>query len=215
MNFIAMVIGKLTEIVVAAKSENPNRHPKPMLRKELEGFLRITQGELVESFGVKNPKKLTVTVRKAMAVLARIHKGSDSYRVIAEKAEVLIKRLQPLHKAELERQFAARQIKAQRLALEQRFHTLSGGKALPDGIELKELNNMVVELREEFVATIKDLMEECADSAYFHPEPGRISDRNLVELRKRLNARAMQLRVKRPVTQRPFSAALAAGITLH
>lgn len=217
-NFIlAALISKFVGLRIFVKNEvaNPNLHPRPMMRCQLEGFLRFTQAEMLEAFGVKSPQKLeSKKLRRAVAILARIHKGSDSYKTLAEKAEVLIKRLQPLHKAELERALAERKLKVEQEALLQRFLVLSGGKVLPDGTENRAIQKMVTDLREEIAVEVKALMEEVAESAYFHPEPGRISDRNLVELRKRLSERLKQLRAQRPVTQRPF-AALGAGITLH
>lgn len=187
-NFLGALIGKLVGIRVFVKNEvgNPNKHPESLPRLKLEGFLRITQAELVEGFGVKNPKKLSVTVRKAMAVLARIHKGSDSYRVIAEKAEVLIKRLHPLYVAELERSSVAAAKVAMRQKLEQSFCDLSGGKALPDGYETHTLADLVSDLRDGMVAETKHLMEVCGDKSLFHPEPERINDKNLAVLLTRL-----------------------------
>lgn len=216
-NFLGTLIGKLVGLRVFVKNEvaNPNLHPRPMMRCQLEGFLRFTQAEMLEAFGVKSPQKLeSKKLRRAVAIVARIHKGCDSYKTLAEKAEVLIKRLQPLHKAELDSALAERKLKVEQEALLQRFLVLSGGKVLPDGTENRAIQKMIADLREEILNEVKALMKEVAESAYFHPEPDRISDRNLVELRKRLSERFKHVRAQRPVTQRPF-AALGAGITLH
>lgn len=187
-NFLASLIAKLVSIRVFVRTEikDANQHPGAVFRGGLDGFLRVTQGELLEGFGVKNPKKLTLTVRKAMAVLARIHKGSDSYRVIAEKAEVLIKRLSPIYKAELERVTAENAKREARAKLEQSFCDLSGGKALPDGFETHVLADLVSDLRDGMVAETVHLMGVCGDKSLFHPAPERISNKNLFVLHARL-----------------------------
>lgn len=191
-NFLAALINKLVGIRVFVKNEikDANQHPPVVKdRRKLDGFLRITQGELVEGFGVKNPKKLTVGVRKAMAILARIHKGCDSYKTIAEKAEVLIKRLSPIYKAELERVSAENARKAAREKLEKRFHLLSGGKALPAGIETSQLSDFVSDLREELVAKVQNLMDEVNETSHRHPDVSRIIDENLLAFASRLERR--------------------------
>jgi hypothetical protein len=188
-NFLAALINKLVGIRVFVRSEikDANKHPAKLThRVQLDGFLRITQAELVEGFGVKNPKKLTLTVRKAMAVLARIHKGSDSYRTIAEKAEALIKRLSPIYKAELECVSLEAAKRDMRRKLEQSFRDLSGGKALPDGFETHVLADLVSDLRDDMVAETVHLMGVCGDKSLFHPHPERINNENLFALHARL-----------------------------
>lgn len=191
-NFLAALINKLVGIRVFVRTEikDANQHPKKLTHRiHLDGFLRVTQGELVEGLGVKSPKKLTVGVRKAMAVLARIHKGCDSYRTIAEKAEVLIKRLSPIYKAELERVSAENARKAMRDSLEARFHLLSGGKALPAGIETSQLSDFVSDLRDELVAKTQNLMDEVNEASLRHPDVSRINDKNLLALASKLESR--------------------------
>lgn len=196
--FLASLIAKLVGIRVFVRTEikNANQHPAPTSRLKLEGFLRVTQAELIEGFGVKNPKKLTLTQRKAMAVLARIHKGCDSYRVIADKAEVLIKRLNPIYQAELERATLENARRDVREKLEARFHALSGGKALPAGIETPQLSDIVSDLRDELVANTQRLMDEVNEPSLRHPDVGRINDKNLLALASKLESRRA---AKKPV----------------
>ncbi|MCE9586503.1 hypothetical protein K8R04_04280 [Candidatus Uhrbacteria bacterium] len=209
--FLTALIGKLVAIRVFVQTEikDANKHPVAVFRGDLEGFLRITQGELLEGFGVKNPNKLTLTIRKAMAVLARIHKGCDSYRTIAEKAETIIKRLHPIHVAELERVMLESRRREMREALEKRFHALSGGKALPDGTLTATLEVIVSELRSELEETTRDKMDEVNEQGLRHPNISRINDANLTALAARLDERLTMLRRVRPVTQKPFAAHLA------
>lgn len=187
-NFLAALINKLTGIRAFVKKEvaNPNQHPKAVLRGNLDGFLRVTQSELLEALGEKSPKNLTVKLRKAIAIAARIHKGSDSYKTISEKIEVLIKRLAPVYRAELERISAESEKRAMRQKLEQSFRDLSGGKALPDGFETHVLADLVSDLRDGIVAETVHLMGVCGDKSLFHPAPERINDKNLFVLHARL-----------------------------
>lgn len=187
-NFLAALIKKLVDIRVFVRSEikDANKHPKAMMRGSLDGFLRVTQSELLEALGEKSPKNLTVKLRKSISIMARIHKGSDSYRVIAEKAEVLIKRLSPIYNAELERVTTEAKRKAAREKLEQSFRDLSGGKALPDGFETHVLADLVSDLRDGIVAETAHLMGVCGDKSLFHPAPERINDKNLFALHARL-----------------------------
>ena len=197
--FLAALINKLVDIRAFVRTEikDVNQHPKKLThRVHLDGFLRVTQGELVEGLGVKNPKKLSVTIRKAMTVLARIHKGCDSYRVITEKAEVLIKRLTPIYEAELKRVSAEAAKHALRAKLEKSFHDLSGGKALPDGFETPVLADLVSDLRDGMVAETVHLMGVCGDKSLFHPAPERINDKNLAALLARLK---QAMAAKQPV----------------
>lgn len=209
-NFLAALISKLVGIRVFVKNEVPdaNKHPKGVMRRSLDGFLRVTQSELLEGLGEKSPKKLTVKLRKSIAVMARIHKGCDSFRVIAEKAEVLIKRLSPIYKAELERVSAENAKHAKRRALEQRFTVLSGGKALPDGMLTATLEVIVNELRTELEETTRRKMDEVNEHALRHPDIGRIIDANLVAFAARLDQRLTVLHRMRPVTHKPFATAL-------
>lgn len=198
---LALLVAKLVEIRVFVRgAKDVNKHPVPVYRAQLEGFLRMTQTELFEGFGVKSPNKLTLTVRKAIAVMARIHKGADSYRTIGEKAEVLIKRLHPIYVAQLERLTLESSRKAAREALEKRFATLSGGKALPDGTESPLLSSMVTELRDDLVAKTQRLMNEVSEPALRHPDVSRLADQNLVAIKKLLDARFKELHAVRPRT---------------
>jgi hypothetical protein len=190
-NFLAALISKLVGIRVFVKNEvtNANQHPKAVMRGSLDGFLRVTQNELLEALGEKSPKKLTMKLRKSIAIVARIHRGCDSYKTIAEKAEVLIKRLSPIYKAELERVSAENARKAMRDSLEARFHLLSGGKALPAGIETPQLSDFVSDLRDELVAKTQNLMDEVNEASLRHPDVSRINDKNLLALASKLESR--------------------------
>ncbi|QQR60391.1 hypothetical protein IPH19_03165 [Candidatus Uhrbacteria bacterium] len=216
-NFLASLLAKLVGIRVFVKNEvaNPNQHPRPMMRAQLEGFLRLTQAEMLEALGEKSPKKLTVKLRKSIAVVARIHKGCDSYKTVAEKAEVLIKKLHPIYVTELERIKLEADKRAMRLSLEKRFHALSGGKALPDGTLSSTLEVIVGELRCELEETTRKKMDEVKDSAFFHPNISRVNDANLVAFSARLDERLNVLRRVRPVTQKPFTSHLAQRMVMH
>ncbi|GEM_PF-3481962 len=210
-NLLASLISKIVGIRVFVKNEvqDANKHPEMTARGQLEGFLRVTQAELLEGLGVKNPKKLTVTVRKSIAVLARIHKGCDSYGVVADKAEVLIKRLSPIYVLALEQTKLEAQRIATRNKLEQSFAVLSGGKALPDGTASNTLEVIINELRSELEETTRVKMEEVNELALKHPNIGRVSDKNLIAFAVRLNERLTVLRRMRPVTHKPFAKALS------
>lgn len=217
-HFLGALIGKLVGIRIFVKNEvkDPNKHPKAVMRKELEGFLRVTQAELLEAFGVSSPMKLeTKKLRHAIAIMARIHKGCDSYKTISDKAEVLIKRLHPLYVAELERVKLENAKHARRQALEERFHVLSGGKALPDGMLTATLEVIVGELRTELEETTRRKMDEVNEHALRHPNISRIIDTNLVAFAARLDQRLTVLRRTRPVSHKPFAAHIAQRMTAH
>ena len=201
-NLLTLLVAKLVgiRVFVQTKIKDVNQHPKPMKHGELDGFLRVSSLELLQSLGVKRYTDLSITTRKAIAIVARIHKGSDSYRVIAEKAEMLIKKLHPIYVAQLERLTLETDRKAARAALETRFATLSGGKALPDGTETPHLSSMVSELRDDLVAKTQRLMNEVDEPALRHPNVSRLADKNLVELKKLLDERYKEMHAVRPRT---------------
>jgi len=209
--FLAALINKLVGLRVFVRTEikDANKHPKALMRGQLEGFLRITQAEALEALGEKSPKKLKVKLRKAMAVLARIHKGCDSYRTITEKAEVLIKCLHPIYVMALESAMLEATKRAVRETLETRFRVLSGGKALPDSTLTATLEVIVSELRCELEETTRVKMDEVNEHGLRHPNVSRVSDKNLTALTARLDERLMVLRRVRPVTHGPFAAHLA------
>ena len=191
--FLTALISKLIGIRVFVRTEikDANKHPENLkFVVRLDGFLRVTQEELLEAFGVKTRDKLPVNIQSAVAVVSRIFRGKDSYRVIAEKAEVLIKRLHPLHVAELERIKLEAAQRVAREAILTRFHALSSRThVVPDGITTAQLSDLVSDLRDELEAKTQHLMDEVNELALRHPDVSRISDKNLLAFASRLEAR--------------------------
>ena len=200
-NLLTLLVAKLVgiRVFVQTKIKDANQHPEDLkFIMRLDGFLRVTQEELLEAFGMKTRDKLPVNVQSAVVVVSRIFRGKDSYRVIAEKVEVLIKRLHPIHVELLKRVTLESSRKAEREALEKRFATLSGGKALPDGTESSLLSSMVTELRDDLVAKTQRLMNEVSEPALRHPDIGRLGDKSLVAIKARLDERFKELHAVKP-----------------
>lgn len=205
MNILPLVMKKLLEIRAFVNNmQETNKHPASVVRSQLEGFLRVTQSELLEAFGVKKPSKLTVTLRKAIAVVARVNKGVDSYRTIGQKAEVLIKRLHPLYVDQLAREAAVAKRRAEREMLVKRFAVLTIGKAFPESLETSRVLSIVSELRSDAEADAMFLMDEVNELAFRHPDVKRISDANLVSFVARLERRLKALREVQPVRYTSF-----------
>lgn len=205
MNLLPLLMKKLIEMRIFVRgTKDVNKHPASVVRSQLEGFLRVTQAELLEAFGVKKPSKLTLTLRKAIAVVARVNKGVDSYKTIGEKAEVLIKRLHPMYVAQLERMTLESSRKAKRDALEKRFTALSG-KAFPDGLSTPALTDLVSEMRGELKKKAQGLMDEVNESALRVRSLDTISDVNLVAFAARLEKRLQTLRDVQPVKYTTFA----------
>jgi hypothetical protein len=97
MGNIVSLIERLETFHKTVANKPGNQVPKRISRPMLPRELRLTQDELVTAFGAKRPADLTRNLLQAVLVAARIHKGIDSYGVIAEKAEVLIERLREKH----------------------------------------------------------------------------------------------------------------------
>ena len=190
MKILPLVMKKLSEIRVFVLSmKDTNKHPVGVPRVQLDGFLRMTQTELLEVFGVNSPNKLTLTLRKAVTVVSRIHKGSDSYRVIGEKVGVLIKRLRPLYVDQLERDTKRR---SERMALVKRFSILSGGRTLPDGVHNEQILQLIVELRIGLEAVVVKLQSKLNEPTRHHPNIGAIGDEKLFAIAKKLDKRVAE-----------------------
>lgn len=206
MKILPLVMKKLSEIRVFVLSmKDTNKHPVGVPRVQLDGFLRMTQTELLEVFGVNSPNKLTLTLRKAVTVVSRIHKGSDSYRVIGEKVGVLIKRLRPLYVDQLEREAAVAKRRSEREMLAKRFTVLTIGKAFPESLETSQILSIVSELRSDAETDALFLMDEVNELAFRHPDVKRISDANLVAFVARLERRINALREVQPVKYSTFA----------
>lgn len=96
MNVIAL-IDRVAKFEKLARTKSQNKHPKKMPRPGLATELRLTQTELVEAFGAKEPASLSRNLRSAIVVVARVHKGKDAWSTIADKANVIFTRLSTKH----------------------------------------------------------------------------------------------------------------------
>ncbi len=94
---IIKLIDRLSKFEAEMRALPGNKVPKCVARPSLTATFRLTQAELVAAFGAKRPSDLSRNVRKAILVVARVHRGIDSHSVIADKAEVLGDRLAQLH----------------------------------------------------------------------------------------------------------------------
>lgn len=124
--------------------------PPRVARHELEGYLRFSQAEMVEIFREKSARNLPQTLRIAIIVLARIHEGRDNYGTIMLSAERLIKSMHPLYLGRLKRH--ERMVQecaeyAERMALENTLSELLPGKALPPGMTIAGLREIISELQ--------------------------------------------------------------------
>lgn len=225
--FLSSLIAKLIDVRAHVHGTDRNKHPKRVLRFQLEGYLTFTVGELLEGFGISSMDGRPYTklnrlekdallallpskgIAHAVQILTRIETGMDSFGTIADKAEVLIKAIHPRYAATLETTRLEAVKHAARTALEQRFRVLSGGKALPDGTLTATLEVIVGELRAELEESTRKKMDEVNELALRHPNISRISDINLIAFAARLDQRLTVLHRIRPVSHKPFAAHIA------
>ena len=92
--FILDLISRLETLIRLFAYKDKTAVPVTAARWQLRFEFLFTEKELIKAFGVKSKQDLSKTARKAIEVVARIHKGRDSYGVILAKAEKLSKLLQ-------------------------------------------------------------------------------------------------------------------------
>ncbi len=138
---------KLVDVRTYAEEQFPLAAPSRMARHELDGFLRFSQSELIEMFGEKTARNMPDSLRLAIVVLSRIHTGSECYGTVAECATRLIKAMHPLYLVRLKRHELITLERVERAALEESFARLMPGKALPDGIVLASLREIINDLQ--------------------------------------------------------------------
>jgi hypothetical protein len=128
------LLARLSAILAFIEGENGSDRPRARIRAALPEGLRITQTEILESFGVKRRGELPEELRHPTRVVARLHSGRDCYRTISASAEKLV--------AELENRF-------KRGPLEQRLALLGGDISTPRTVA--ELESEIARLREKSV----------------------------------------------------------------
>lgn len=127
-------------------SEDCNATAPKLPKKELEGFLRFSQGEFLWAFGAKGPRELDPFTREGVAMLCTIHRGehsaADLYVVANSLAHVLYESAtKPRYELTQRRDTA-----------QKRLHSLVG-KTAPVSFSDEEIEAMVLDIQRQQMAS--------------------------------------------------------------